>query len=85
MKFSRFRDPRLWLPTGLALLLCAAYAADAVYAQAATTGDVLAIDIAKFAFAPKDITVAPGTKIVWTNRDEAPHTVVARVRRFLRL
>ncbi|MGE5739117.1 MAG: cupredoxin family copper-binding protein [Betaproteobacteria bacterium] len=83
MKFSRFRDPRLWLPTGLALLLCAAYAADAVYAQAATTGDVLAIDIAKFAFAPKDITVAPGTKIVWTNRDEAPHTVVSTDKSFV--
>ena len=35
------------------------------------------IEITKFAFTPKEITVAPGTKIVWTNRDETPHTVTS--------
>jgi plastocyanin len=35
------------------------------------------IDIAKFAFAPKEITVAPGTTVVWINHDETPHTVSA--------
>ena len=35
------------------------------------------IDIAKFAFTPKEITVAPGTTIVWTNHDETPHTIAA--------
>src|SRR5690349_4046116 len=33
------------------------------------------VEITKFAFTPKEITVTPGTKIVWTNRDETPHTV----------
>jgi len=36
-----------------------------------------AVEITKFTFAPKEITVAPGTKVVWTNRDETPHTVTS--------
>ncbi|KUM03023.1 cupredoxin family copper-binding protein [Chromobacterium subtsugae] len=36
------------------------------------------IDISKFAFNPKEITVAPGTRIIWTNRDDTPHTVSSR-------
>ena len=35
------------------------------------------VDIAKFAFTPKEITVAPGTTVVWVNHDETPHTVAA--------
>ena len=35
------------------------------------------VQIRKFAFAPKEITIAPGTKIVWTNSDETPHTIIA--------
>jgi plastocyanin len=35
------------------------------------------IEIMKFAFAPKEITVAPGTKVTWTNHDETPHTISA--------
>jgi len=35
------------------------------------------VAIQKFAFAPKEVTVKPGTKIVWTNHDETPHTVLA--------
>ena len=37
-----------------------------------------AIDIRQFAFVPNDITVEPGTRVVWTNRDETPHTVTSR-------
>jgi len=35
------------------------------------------IDISKFAFGPKEITVAPGTTVVWLNHDETPHTIAA--------
>jgi plastocyanin len=35
------------------------------------------VGIVKFAFAPKEITVKPGTTIVWTNGDETPHTIIA--------
>jgi plastocyanin len=35
------------------------------------------VEIKKFAFEPKEITVAPGTKVVWINRDETPHQIKA--------
>ena len=35
------------------------------------------IEIKKFVFTPKEITVQPGTTIVWTNKDETPHTIIA--------
>ena len=57
----------------------------AVFSIAFATPSLLAatapgqtIEITRFAYAPKEITVAPGTKITWTNRDEIPHTVTAR-------
>ena len=33
-----------------------------------------AVNIDNFSF-PAEITVAPGTKVTWTNRDDIPHTV----------
>jgi len=36
-----------------------------------------AVTISGFAFAPAVLTVAPGTKVVWTNTDEEPHTVLS--------
>ena len=35
------------------------------------------VTIRNFSFAPRNLTVAPGTKVVWTNNDESPHTVVS--------
>lgn len=63
----------------LALVLCTAFIAPAILAATTTAP---AIDITKFAFAPKEITVAPGTKIVWTNHDETPHTVTSNDKSF---
>ena len=40
------------------------------------------IEITKFAYSSKEITVAPGTKITWINRDEIPHTVTAKDKSF---
>lgn len=40
------------------------------------------VEISMSAFAPKEITVAPGTQIVWTNHDEMPHTVTSDDRSF---
>jgi plastocyanin len=66
-------------PAGATLFLSAvfsiAFAAPSLFAAVAPAPTV---DITKFAFAPKEITIAPGTKIVWTNHDEIPHTVTAR-------
>jgi plastocyanin len=40
------------------------------------------VDITKFAFVPNEITIAPGTRIVWTNHDETPHTVTSKDKSF---
>lgn len=53
-------------------LLFAALAFASVHARAQAPATV---EITKFAYAPQDITVAPGTTVVWTHRDEIPHTV----------
>ena len=55
----------------LGALLLIAFAAELSAAEPVT------VDISKFAFAPKEITVAPGTTVVWVNHDETPHTVAA--------
>jgi plastocyanin len=55
----------------------------AIHATAASPPGVVQLDIAKFAFAPKEVTVAPGTKVVWTNHDEAPHTVASNDKSFV--
>ncbi|MBB6187943.1 cupredoxin family copper-binding protein [Rhodanobacter sp. MP7CTX1] len=36
------------------------------------------VDISKMAFRPGDMTVKPGTKVTWTNRDQIPHTVTSK-------
>jgi plastocyanin len=33
------------------------------------------VTIDNFSFNPAQLTVAPGTKVNWTNRDDIPHTV----------
>ena len=66
----------------LALAVCAALAVPALRAAAAAPDRTVELDIAKFAYAPKEITVEPGTKVVWTNRDGAPHTVTGADKSF---
>jgi len=56
-----------------------AAAAVALHAAApAAEAPATAIEIRKFAFVPQEITVAPGTRVTWTNADETPHTVASR-------
>jgi plastocyanin len=45
-----------------------------VYAGAASPS---AVTIENFAFAPAPLTVAHGTTVTWTNKDEEPHTVTS--------
>jgi plastocyanin len=40
-------------------------------------GDATGVEIRNFAFSPSDLTVRAGETVVWTNRDEALHTVTA--------
>jgi plastocyanin len=35
------------------------------------------VKIDNFSFAPATLTVAVGTRVTWTNRDDIPHTVVS--------
>src|SRR5437764_11214470 len=42
-------------------------------AAAGVTADGTKVSIANFAFAPAEITVAPGTTVTWRNDDGAPH------------
>ena len=58
-----------------ALLTCAT-------GTAAVAAPPVTVDITKFAYAPKEVTVAPGTRVVWTNRDETPHTVTSTDKAF---
>jgi plastocyanin len=77
MKYASFRNTAHLVRgrAALALLLCAVFGMPPTLAAAAAPAST--VDIAKFAFGPKEITVTPGTKIVWTNHDETPHTVTS--------
>ena len=66
----------------LALVLCTAFVVPAIFALAAPAASTVDVSIAKFAYGPKEITIAPGTKIVWTNHDETPHTVTSKDKSF---
>lgn len=60
---------------GLTLTWLPAQAQSQVAAQVATANTH--IDIDNFDFAPMTLKVVIGTKITWTNHDDAPHTVVS--------
>jgi len=80
--YSRITTHPLRTCAVLVLILGAAFAAPAILASAAGPGKTVDVDIAKFAYGPKEITVAPGTKVVWTNHDETPHTVTSNDKSF---
>lgn len=46
-------------------------------AQAAPAGNVVEVKVDNFSFSPQTITIKPGTTVIWTNRDDIPHTVVS--------
>lgn len=51
-------------------------------AVAGPTAATSPVEIAKFTFTPMEITIAAGTRVVWTNRDETPHSVQAADKSF---
>jgi len=63
----------------IAFVAAVAWAADRPQASAARTAQVT---IDNFTFKPATITVAVGTAVTWTNRDDMPHTVVAEDHNF---
>jgi len=58
----------------LPILLGAACALGTVLPAAGSAADQK-VTIDNFSFSPPTITVPLGTRVVWTNRDDIPHTV----------
>jgi plastocyanin len=79
---SRITPRLLRIGAVLALAVGAVLAIPAIFAVAAPPATIVDINIAKFAYAPKEITITPGTKIVWTNHDETPHTATSNDKSF---
>jgi plastocyanin len=79
--FTRNAVRPLRLGEALAFVLCTAFVMPAILAAAAPASTV-DVNIAKFAYGPKEITITPGTKIVWINHDETPHTVTSNDKSF---
>jgi plastocyanin len=70
--FIHRRHLKLW-GAGIALVACVAAGLSAsVAADAVTT-----VDVSKFSFGPKEITIAPGSRVRWINHDEVPHAVAS--------
>jgi plastocyanin len=42
-----------------------------------SSGPVQEIVIDNFTFAPATVTIAPGTRVVWINHDDVPHTATS--------
>ncbi|WP_109124755.1 cupredoxin family copper-binding protein [Dyella sp. C11] len=63
-------------------VLSPAWAASGAAATATKPAKPVTVDIRDFAFAPKTLTVAAGTRVVWTNRDDEPHVVVSAGNQF---
>src|SRR5437879_564598 len=74
---------RLALPLAAALAaLLSALIVTVSSTDAATPAPSIDVSIAKFAYGPQDITIAPGTTVTWINHDEAPHTVTSTDKSF---
>jgi plastocyanin len=67
---------------GLVLVFCTALVMPATFATAASPAPTVEVDIAKFAYGPKEITITPGTNVIWTNHDQTPHTVSSNDKSF---
>ena len=46
-------------------------------AGARAAEEVVSISIDNFTFLPASVTVAPGSRVTWTNHDDIPHTITA--------
>lgn len=72
------------LPVGIATLLVlllavssCGYGSGGGGRETTVTGGTAEVMIKDFAFDPTDLTVTRGTRVTWTNKDSAPHTVTA--------
>jgi plastocyanin len=63
------------LPVLIAVMLLAGSSSVTANAQPSAANAAVTID--NFVFGPQTLTVPVGTTVVWTNRDDIPHTVVS--------
>jgi plastocyanin len=70
-----------WLALSIALFALVFTYSRNTGAQPANV-DANEIVIQNFAFEPSTLTVKPGTKVTWVNRDDEPHTATATDKRF---
>jgi plastocyanin len=49
-------------------------------APSPTPAETTQVAIDNFAFSPREITVAPGTRVTWVNHDDVPHTATSSVK-----
>jgi plastocyanin len=75
---NRIRFPPARLLRQAVLLSFALSAVVGFSSRLAAAPATKSVEITKFAFAPKELTVEPGTRVRWTNHDETPHTVTSR-------
>ena len=76
-----FTKRHFWLALSIALFALAFTYSRDTGAQPANV-DANEIVIQNFAFEPSTLTVKPGTKVTWVNRDDEPHTATATDKRF---
>ena len=58
-------------------IMTAARSSMSVGEQEKSSGKSVEVKIDNFTFGPTTLTVAAGTTVTWTNRDDIPHTVVS--------
>ena len=68
---------RLALPLVVAALVALAAGGFLMSSGVAATAQDVSVAIDNFAFGPGTITVKRGTRVIWTNKDDDVHTVVA--------
>ena len=65
-----------WVPNATEQVAPQTAPADAATPDAKT----IQVVIDNFAFSPREITVAPGTRVTWVNHDDVPHTATSSAR-----
>jgi amicyanin len=81
-------NPAAAIASGMIVLLLlglSALAHGGVRMQPAAAGGEdkqVVVKIDNFSFSPSTLTVSPGTKVTWVNRDDIPHTVVSPEKKF---
>ncbi len=65
------------MSTMRSLAVLAGVAIGMLWAAAPARADDVTVTIDNFAFTPQTLSVRPGTKVVWVNHDDIPHSVAS--------